>query len=691
MAPTTFIVYVITALGLTITFSLAADSSSQQRKNHHHQQQQPPHHQHSGHQQHPHRKSSHHRQHPPSPTAPLESCEAVKRAFVDDGIGAAHLVPHKPIPGSSLKRCPSPETCCREAMVHRYQNSIVRDYDSVLANVVAPLKAQLQRSIAQFEHHFNQLLQISLNNTNNLFQAVYPRMATDVAPRLHDLYGDFRAFLLQGHKVDVLDSLRGFFDGLFPSVYYHALNPKLTDFTDDYKECLQQARSEVHPFGQIMRGIELTVPHALTAAELFLNALRTGSNVINSTSSITSSHECKHALLKLTYCAHCSGHTKVAPCWGMCLNVMRGCLAQLTEIDRNWNQYINALEDLIGVMKSPFNTEEVFDEFPEKISEAIMHALEHGKDLDGRVRRACGQPKRIKPRVHIKDDDKNKNGHRREKRHVGVSPAPSSQQSTTSTDGHQTLAERLNSFLTAISPSKGFFYNLADTTCKDKKFSGHAHQGQHCWNGIEIGAYNQTIVGVGIERQQNNPELKVQKHDGANSKVIAAIIEKLLRIKQHMTGSPVTREISKSSKKTREGQNIFNARGAREAQYYGGGGGNYGNSMMESGSGYYGDQNDKYYDDEDLYGGSGDGGSGDYREYGSGGPVTDIIHPPIGNTRRIRPEPGEKPMATKNPAQTSHTYMVHPVQDNKAASYVVGDGKLIFVIAVIVNLLSGII
>ena len=47
-----------------------------------------------------------------------------------------------------------------------------------------------------------------------------------------------------------------------------------------------------------------------------------------------------------------TGHTKVAPCWGMCLNVMRGCLAQVTEIDRNWNQYINALEDLIGVMKS---------------------------------------------------------------------------------------------------------------------------------------------------------------------------------------------------------------------------------------------------------------------------------------------------------------------------------------------------
>ena len=161
MAPATFIVYVITALGLTMTF-VAADSSQQK---HHHQ----PHHQHT-----PHRKSSHHRQQHPSPAAPspLQSCDAVKEAFVSQGIGAAHLVPDEPMSGSGLKHCPSPRTCCREAMVHRYQNSIVRDYDSVVENVMAPLQAQLQQSIAEFEHHFNRLLQISLNKTNHLFQVM---------------------------------------------------------------------------------------------------------------------------------------------------------------------------------------------------------------------------------------------------------------------------------------------------------------------------------------------------------------------------------------------------------------------------------------------------------------------------------------------------------------------------------------
>ena len=94
----------------------------------------------------------------------------MKEAFVSRGIGAGHLVLTAPASGSGLKHCPSPRTCCREAMVRRYQNSIVQDYDSVVGHVVAPLKGLLHQSIADFEHHFDQLLQISLNKTNHLFQ-----------------------------------------------------------------------------------------------------------------------------------------------------------------------------------------------------------------------------------------------------------------------------------------------------------------------------------------------------------------------------------------------------------------------------------------------------------------------------------------------------------------------------------------
>ena len=140
-----------------------------------------------------------------------------------------------------------------------------------------------------------------------------------------------------------------------------------------------------------------------------------------------------------------------------------------------------------------------------------------------------------------------------------------------------------------------------------------------------------------------------------------------------MTGSPVTREISKPSKRTRSGgQDIMNARGAREAQRYGGNYGNYDNygNSMDTGSGYYGDgSSDRYYDDEDLYDASGDGGSG-YDEYGSGNHDVYTTHrkPSVDNTHRQRTSYYEKgsqqPKATKNPTQTMHNYEVHPVQSN---------------------------
>ena len=104
-----------------------------------------------------------------------DSCDAVRTAFVGARIGPAHMVPRVPSAGAGLKHCPSARTCCREPMVHRYQNSIVKDYHSVVAGVTAPLNALLHNSRNDFELHFENLLKISLNKTNNLFQVMILR------------------------------------------------------------------------------------------------------------------------------------------------------------------------------------------------------------------------------------------------------------------------------------------------------------------------------------------------------------------------------------------------------------------------------------------------------------------------------------------------------------------------------------
>ena len=192
--------------------------------------------------------------------------------------------------------------------------------------------------------------------------------------------------------------------------------------------------------------------------------------------------------------------------------------------------------------------------------------------------------------------------------------------------------------------------------------------------------------------------------------IVASILDKLLRIKQHVTGSAVTREITKSAKRTRSGKHdAFSARGVRNAQQYGGGGNGWrNNNNMDTGSGYYDDASpqgryDEHYDDEDLYYGSGssstsESGSGVYEEYGSGGGggggegrggmyERNYPAPNQGNSRSYHETGSSQPKATKNPTQTSHTYNVYPVHDNGGAATGSGDVLLTIIGVVCVRLI----
>lgn len=49
---------------------------------------------------------------------------------------------------------------------------------------------------------------------------------------------------------------------------------------------------------------------------------------------------CKTAMMKMLYCPYCRGFTELKPCNNYCMNIMRGCLAQQSELNWEWNQYI---------------------------------------------------------------------------------------------------------------------------------------------------------------------------------------------------------------------------------------------------------------------------------------------------------------------------------------------------------------
>jgi len=59
---------------------------------------------------------------------------------------------------------------------------------------------------------------------------------------------------------------------------------------------------------------------------------------------LETSTSCIHAATRLTYCPYCRGLADVIGCHGYCLNVMRGCLATVSDVNDVWNRFVGAYE-----------------------------------------------------------------------------------------------------------------------------------------------------------------------------------------------------------------------------------------------------------------------------------------------------------------------------------------------------------
>ncbi|KAJ8911535.1 hypothetical protein NQ315_005905 [Exocentrus adspersus] len=189
-----------------------------------------------------------------------------------------------------------------------------------------------------------------------------------------------------------------FFTNLFPLAYHHSADISNKDFTLDYKECLKKSIETISPFGEIPKQIAQSLSKSLEATRMLLQALHSGVEVLNTTDTLlidehgTGNIECHDALVKMTYCPRCQGmskHTK--PCSGYCLNVLRGCLAKyVAELDLPWNGYVEGIEYLLSAMKrsnneAGVNADVVIRNLDTKISAAIMHYMEKGKEIDSRT------------------------------------------------------------------------------------------------------------------------------------------------------------------------------------------------------------------------------------------------------------------------------------------------------------------
>ncbi|XP_028929772.1 glypican-5-like isoform X2 [Ornithorhynchus anatinus] len=439
------------------------------------------------------------------------SCHEVRTAFQVRQIGAPHLVPQLPTADSDLQICQQrAPTCCTKKMEESYQAAVRRERIQSIQSLNFELKYMIAVHITAFQEAFESLIQYAANHTSSLFETVYGAMAKEAAEPVRELFTDISLYIL-GADTTVDSAVLRFFDSLFPLVYSRLINPGIIELSEEYTECLQLTRQDINPFGHYSRDVVTELSKSLWASRMLNQALNMGVEVINATEHLTITKDCSKALVKMQYCPHCQGLTLIRPCAGYCLNVMRGCLASVSELDAQWREYISTLEHLTNEMAGSHDLEVALLGIRNSINEAILQAQLNGPHLSATVNKVCGPPK-VRELKQIPDT-------------VVEAAAMMETQSFTSTVSANLNSKR-REFISYMKRSRTFYASIAERLCDGDLVM---RDSSTCWNGEDVvESYTSRVVSNGLKAQINNPEMKVKGLDP----LINNLIDRLQRFNQ---------------------------------------------------------------------------------------------------------------------------------------------------------------
>ncbi|KAM9614127.1 glypican-5-like isoform 2-T2 [Morphnus guianensis] len=438
------------------------------------------------------------------------SCHEVRTAFQLRQIGPLKLVPDVPTAESDLQICQHrAPTCCTKKMEESYQAAVRRERTQSIQALNFELKYMIVGHITAFQEAFESLLRFAENRTSSLFETAYRPMAKEAAEPVKELFTDISLYIL-GAETTVESAVLRFFDSLFPLVYSRLINPGITDLSEDYTECLRLTRQDINPFGRYSKNMVTELSKSLWASRMLSQALSLGIEMINTTEHAALTKECSKALVKMQYCPHCQGLTLIRPCVGYCLNVMRGCLASVSELDAQWREYISTLEYLTNEMAASHDLEIALTGIRNSVNEAILHAQLNGPQLSATVDKVCGQPKQQEG--NLSSDN--------------IVPVKEATETQTFVMAHASLNNKRREFINYMKRSRTFYASIAERLCDGDLVM---RDSSTCWNGEDVvESYTSRVVSNGLKAQTNNPELRVRGLDP----LISNLIDKLQHFNQ---------------------------------------------------------------------------------------------------------------------------------------------------------------
>lgn len=556
------------------------------------------------------------------------SCIEVKKEYVKLGFRDDNTVPISPIPGDNLQICPHGSTCCTPDMENKLKSLSMKEYESVADEAFRFIKSTFVSRTKKFDDFFTELLENSKKDLHEMFVRTYGLLYQQNAEVFSKLFRDLKLYY-KGENLNLVDILNDFFTNLLQRMF-ELLNAQYV-FEKDYLTCVTRHMDDLKPFGDIPQKLKLQVKRAFIAARTFVRGLAIGRDVILAMERIKPTEACTRGMTRMMYCQHCGGLTRTKPCNNYCLNTMKGCLAHHSELNKAWNEYIEALKLVAERLEGPFNIETVVDPIDVKISEAIMNFQEDSTTVTERIFKGCGEPRR-NPDSRYKRQASSYDDYAYGKEFMTYARGGQSNEKEVTAAGTN-LDRLVKDIKDKVEAAKNFWVQLPYTICNGE-IANQPGEDEDCWNGQDRARYVPEVQKDGRIYQVNNPEVTVdvQEDNGIISVQIYNL--KLITTKLHNAYHGVDVEWSKPDIDIDASGDDLEGSGDKGK----------GDRVVASGDG----------DDGDVYSGSGSGmGADDEDErssYPHSRPGGRPVHPGLNTGRPLRPNtPPDGDIGFQNP------------------------------------------
>ncbi|XP_018428987.1 PREDICTED: glypican-6-like [Nanorana parkeri] len=423
----------------------------------------------------------------------IRNCADAALELRERGLGGIPGV-RTPISGEHLRICPQEYTCCPSETEERLSEESVRDLARIVNDSVSYPMGVLTGARRRFQEFFLALLDSSEHSLSTMFVLSYGHLYSQNAVLFSTLFSELRAFYMGGGAPRLAEALSEFWAGLLERML-RLLLPHY-ELNADYMECAAHRAEELRPFGDIPKRLRLQVTRSLGAARTLVQGLAIGSDIVNRAAKAVPPPDCLRAAMRMWYCPLCRGYTSLLPCHGLCLNVMKGCLAHQADMDADWNSLIDGLQEVAERLTGPFNVELAAEMISVKISEAIMTLQEEHVQLTTQIFQSCGTPPPARTRRSPPEDPK------RRFRVYSNDEKPTSAAGTN-------IDRLVSEVVSKLRPLRGLWKLLPLSLCSDSRVSAGLSNQDKCWNGQSRGRYLPQVTGDGVVNQINNPEVEL--------------------------------------------------------------------------------------------------------------------------------------------------------------------------------------